>query len=430
MTKIALIGAGSVTFAQHLIGDILSFPELADSHLALMDIDPIRLQTSRIMAERLAAQLSSAAVVTTTLDRREALRDADYVINAIQVGGYDATLIDFQIPTKYGLRQTIADTLGIGGIFRALRTIPVLLDICHDMEGLCPNALLLNYTNPMAMLCLAVHRAAPEIATVGLCHSVQDTSELLAKYLGIPYGELTYRVAGINHMAWFLELSRDGVDQYPRLNEILAEHPELYPQNKVRVEMLRRTGYFVTESSEHFAEYTPYFMRSQDEIDRLSIPVDEYIRRCQNQQKRFEQTRALLESGGSLPFERSHEYASYIIHSHQTGLDRVIYGNVANTGLIPNLPSDSCVEVACVVNRSGVHPCYAGPLPTHLAAFDRTNINVQQVAVEAALTRKREHVYHAAMLDPNTAATLTLDQIWHMVDELIDAHGAALPALC
>jgi alpha-galactosidase len=230
-------------------------------------------------------------------------------------------------------------------------------------------------------------------------------------------------------MAWFLELSHHGVNQYPRLRQILDEHPELYPKNKVRVEMFRRTGYFVTESSEHFAEYTPYFMRNSQEIERLNIPVDEYLRRCQNQQQHFEETRALLESGGTLPFVRSHEYASYIIHSHQTGFDRVFYGNVANTGLVPNLPPDSCVEVACVVNRSGVQPCYAGPLPTHLAALDRTNINVQQVTVDAALTGKREHIYHAAMLDPNTAASLTLDQIWHLVDDLIDAHGKMLPKL-
>ena len=428
MARIALIGSGSVIFAQHLLGDILSFAELADSTFALMDIDPGRLRTSELMAHQLMAQLGARARVETTLDRREALRGADYVINMIQVGGYESTLIDFEIPRAYGLRQTIADTLGIGGIFRSLRTIPVLLDICRDMQELCPRALLLNYTNPMAMLCLAVGRAMPGIQFAGLCHSVQDTSRMLARYLDLPWEELTYRVAGINHMAWFLQLEHRGQDLYPRLRQVLRDRPELYPANKVRVEMLFRTGYFVTESSEHFAEYTPYFMQRPEEIERLNIPVDEYLRRCVNQARRLEETRATLERGEALPFERSHEYASYIIHSHQTGIERVFYGNVMNTGLITNLPQDSCVEVPCLVNRAGIQPVHAGALPPHLAALDITNINVQQLTVEAALTRKRDAIYHAAMLDPNTAASLTLDQIWKLCDDLIEAHGDMLPA--
>ena len=429
MARIALIGAGSVIFTQSLLGDLFSFAELAGCTVALVDTDAGRLRTAETMARQLGAQLAPHARIKATLDRREALRGADYVINTIQVGGYDATRIDFDIPNRHGLRQTIADTLGIGGIFRALRTIPVLLDICRDIEELCPRALLLNYTNPMAMLCMAVHRAAPQVAVVGLCHSVQDTSKMLAGYLDVPYEELTFRVAGINHMAWFLELSHRGVDLYPRLREVLTARPELYPANKVRVEMLFRTGYFVTESSEHFAEYTPHFMRYPEEVARLSIPVDEYIHRSERQLERLEATRASLELGESLPFARSHEYAAYIIHAHHTNRPFVFYGNVENTGLIPNLPADCCVEVPVLADAAGLRPCHAGPLPTVLAALDRTNIGVQQLTVEAALTGRREHVYHAAMLDPNTAASLPLDGIWRLVDDLIEAHGSALPPL-
>ena len=429
MARIALIGAGSVIFTQSLLGDLFSFPELGDCTVTLVDTDAGRLRTAETMARQLSAQLAPRARIEATLDRRQALRGADYVINTIQVGGYDATRVDFDIPNRHGLRQTIADTLGIGGIFRALRTIPVLLDICRDIQELCPRALLLNYTNPMAMLCMAVHRAAPQVEVVGLCHSVQDTSKMLAGYLDVPYEELTFRVAGINHMAWFLELGHRGEDLYPRLREVLAAHPELYPANKVRVEMLFRTGYFVTESSEHFAEYTPHFMRYPEEVARLSIPVDEYIHRSERQLERLEQTRASLERGESLPFARSHEYAAYIIHAHHTNRPFVFYGNVENTGLIPNLPADCCVEVPVVADGTGLQACHAGPLPTVLAALDRTNIGVQQLTVEAALTGRREHVYHAAMLDPNTAASLPLDRIWRLVDDLIEAHGAALPPL-
>ena len=429
MARIALIGAGSVIFTQSLLGDLFSFPELADCTVALLDTDAGRLRTAETMARQLSAQLVPRARIEATLDRREALRGADYVINTIQVGGYDATRADFDIPNRHGLRQTIADTLGIGGIFRALRTIPVLLDICRDIEELCPRALLLNYTNPMAMLCMAVHRASPQIAVVGLCHSVQDTSKMLAGCLDVPYEELTFRVAGINHMAWFLKLAHRGEDLYPRLREVLTAHPELYTANKVRVEMLFRTGYFVTESSEHFAEYTPHFMRHPEEVARLSIPVDEYIHRSERQLERLEATRASLERGESLPFARSHEYAAYIIHAHHTNRPFVFYGNVENTGLIPNLPADCCVEVPVLADGAGLRPCHAGPLPTVLAALDRTNIGVQQLTVEAALTGRREHVYHAAMLDPNTAASLPLDGIWRLVDDLIEAHGSALPPL-
>ncbi len=428
MPKIAFIGAGSTVFARRLLTDILSFPELADSHIALHDIDAERLRTSEIVARRVAQALGAQPALTTTTDRQAALDGADYAICMIQVGGYrPATVVDFEVPRRYGLRQTIADTLGIGGILRGLRTIPVLLEMCRDMERLCPDVTFLQYVNPMAMNCWAISRAA-RIRTVGLCHSIPGTAEELARDIGAPIDEISYRVAGINHMAFFLEYKWNGKDAYPLVRRVLEEG-RVPPTNRVRYEMLRRLGYFVTESSEHFSEYVPWFIRrDQPElIERFNIPLDEYPRRCEQQIAEWQALRAQLESDGApIEVQRSHEYAAGIIHSLETGQPRVIYGNVPNAGLIDNLPAGCCVEVPVLVDGAGLQPTHIGPLPPHLAALMQTNINVQALTVEAALTGKREHIYHAAMLDPHTAAELDLDHIWSLVDDLIAAHGGWL----
>jgi alpha-galactosidase len=429
MTKITLIGAGSTIFAKRLLIDILSFPELAGSEIRLYDIDPVRLTTSELVARRVAQALKANPVIEATLDRAAALEGADYVILMIQVGGYrPATVVDFEIPKRYGLRQTIADTLGIGGIMRGLRTIPVLLDICREMERLCPGAVLLNYVNPMAMNCWAISQASP-IKTIGLCHSVQNTARELSVDIGIPTEEIDYLVAGINHMAFFLKLERCDQSLYPLVDRVIAEGrvPEV---NRVRYEMYQRLGYFVTESSEHFSEYVPWFIKRDrpDLIERFNIPLDEYIARCEKQIAGWETLRAQLETGDPLQeVRRSSEYASLIIHSILTGRPRVVYGNVPNRGLIENLPAGCCVEVPCLVDRNGIQPTHIGALPPHLAALMQTNINVQALVVEAALTGKREHIYHAAMLDPHTAAELDLDGIWFLVDDLLEAHRGWLP---
>jgi alpha-galactosidase len=433
MAKIALIGAGSVVWARRLMMDILSFPELAGATIALMDVDPVRLDTSKKTVERLVAQAKAPATVEASLDRREAVTGADYVIYAVQVGMHEATLKDFLIPKKYGLRQTIADTLGVGGVFRGLRTIPVLLDLLRDMEEVCPDALLLNYVNPMAILCLAAERAS-SIKTVGLCHSVQGTARQLAGYLGIPHEELIYRVAGINHMAWFLELKHQGEDAYPRLWEAMQQ-PETYARDKVRFEMMRRLGYFVTESSEHMAEYVPYFIKRESLVRDFDIPIDEYIRRSEDNLRTFDRTREQVERGEPIEMRRSHEYAAYIIRAMEANQDWSFNGNVPNSldrrtaALIPNLPADSIVEVPCLVNGAGVQPCHAGELPTQLAGLNRSHITVHQLTVEAALTGNRDALYQAVMLDPHTASVLSLDEIWAMTDELIEAHGEMLPTL-
>lgn len=422
--KITLIGAGSTVFAQALLTDILSFPELAQSRISLHDIDPDRLRTSERMTRKLAQQLGAKPIIEATTDRRAALTDADYAICMIQVGGYrPSTVIDFEIPKRYGLRQTIADTLGIGGIMRAVRTIPVLLDICREMEEVCPNVTFLQYSNPMAMNCWAINRATT-IKTVGLCHSVFHTASELARDMGIPADEINYVCAGINHMAFYLRFERNGEDLYPRIRQVLEEN-RVPADNRVRYDMFKRLGYFVTESSEHFSEYVPWFIKRDrpDLIDRYNIPLDEYIRRCEVQIAGWEMLRDHLESDEPLAIERSQEYGAYIIHSIETGTPRVIYGNVANDGLIDNLPDGCCVEVPCAVDKNGVQPVHIGALPPHLAALMTTNVNVQGLTVEAILTRRREHLYHAAMLDPHTAAELDLDQIWSLVDDLLAAHG-------
>lgn len=429
MAKITFIGAGSTVFAKNLLGDILSFPELADSTISLFDIDAERLRTSEIVTRKLAEALGVSPIIEATTDRRRALDGADYAICMIQVGGYrPSTVVDFEIPKKYGLRQTIADTLGIGGIMRGLRTVPVLLDMCRDMEELCPDVTFLQYVNPMAINCWAINRAT-SIKTIGLCHSVQGTAKELAHDINIPIEEIDYLCAGINHVAFYLRFQHNGQDLYPRIRQVINEG-RIPPDNQVRYELFKRLGYFVTESSEHFSEYGPWFIKRDrpDLIDRYNIPLDEYIRRCEVQLAGWESLRTKLEEpDAALEVRRSHEYGSLIIHSMETGQPRVVYGNVSNNGLIDNLPQGCCVEVPCLVDRNGVQPTKIGTLPPQLAALMQTNINVQSLTVEAALTGKREHIYHAAMLDPHTAAELDLDQIWSLVDDLIEAHGDMMP---
>jgi len=447
MARIVFIGAGSTVFARNLMGDILSFPELSSSTIVLHDINEERLRTSEIVGHKIIETLGVTATVEATSDRRKALAGANYVITMFQVGGYKpSTVIDFEIPKKFGLEQTIADTLGIGGIMRGLRTIPVILDICRDMEELCPDALLLNYVNPMSMLCWAISRSST-IKTIGLCHSVQHTAHQLAEDLEIDAESIEYRCAGINHMAFYLNFQqRQGnelVDLYPRI----AERAKVFPMptrgdversdggfeglsDAVRYEMFKRLGYFVTESSEHFSEYVPWFIKSgrSDLLDKFGIPLDEYPRRCERQIEGWETLRTRLENPEArIRVVQSMEYGSGIIHSMETGRSRVVYGNVPNRGIISNLPDDCCVEVPCVVDSSGITPTHIGALPPHLAALMQTNINVQSLTVEAALTGKREHVYHAAMFDPHTAAELDLDQIWALVDELLTAHRGTIP---
>ena len=425
--KVAFIGAGSVVFARTLIGDLLSTPELAGptTSLALMDIEGERLRTSEVVAGRVAAAVGAEPRIDATLDRRTALDGADYVITMFQVGGYrPATVTDFEVPKRFGLRQTIGDTVGIGGIMRGLRTIPVLLDLCREMEELCPDALLLQYVNPMAILGSAVARATT-VRSVGLCHSVQGTARDLAADLGVPASELEYRCAGINHLAFYLELSHHGRDVYSDLRRVVEEGrvPEW---NRVRYEVFRRFGYFCTESSEHLAEYVPWFIKSgrPDLVDDFNVPLDEYPRRCEAQLAEWEELRRSLHDEGELTVTRSDEYGAGIMRALETGEPFRFNGNVPNTGpLIANLPADCCVEVPCIAGAGGVSPEPVGELPPQLAALVQTNVNVQSLTVEAALTGRRDHVDHAAMLDPHTAAELSLPEIHELVDALLEAHG-------
>jgi alpha-galactosidase len=426
MTRIVFIGAGSVEFTRNLLGDVLSFPELADASIVLHDIDPDRLEVAAAMARWTNAAVGARASIETHLDRRAALDGADFAINCIQVGMHAATLVDFEIPARHGLRQTIGDTLGIGGIFRALRTIPVMLAIGEDLAELAPGAWLLNYTNPMAMLCQAYFTGSPHTRIVGLCHSVQHTTRQLAEYVGVPFEEVTFLGAGVNHQAWILRFEHAGRDLYPALDAAIAADPEL--QRHVRVELYRRFGRFPTESSEHSAEYVPWLMRDDAALARHRIPVGEYIRRSEENLAEFEDTRRRLAAGEDFELERSLEYASLIIHSMVTGQERAIYGNVRNDGLIDNLPEGACVEVPCLVDRAGVHPTRIGALPPQLAALNRTFLNPVELTVRAALEGDRDHVRHAAMLDPNAAGSLDLDTIDAICDELLAAHADALPA--
>ena len=430
MPKITFIGAGSTVFAQNLLGDILSFPELADSTISLHDINSERLHTTEIVARKIADRLEINPTIEANTDRRAALDGTDYAINMIQVGGYKpATVTDFKIPKKYGLRQTIADTLGVGGIMRGLRTIPVMQEMLIDMEAVCPDVLHINYVNPMSILTWALNKIS-KIQTVGLCHSVQGTAMQIAQDIGIPLDEINYLCAGINHMAFYLKFERKGEDLYPLIRKVIEE--DRVPNwNRVRYEMCERLGYFVTESSEHFAEYTPWFIKRDrpDLIEKFNIPLDEYITRCETQIADWEKLRKRLEDPKrKLRVDRSGEYGSLIIHSMETDTPRVVYGNVPNYGLIDNLPQDCAVEVPCLVDKGGVQPTKIGSLPVQLASLIQTNVNVQALTVEAALTRKREHIYHAAMLDLHTAAELDLDQICSQIADLIDAHSDWLQA--
>ncbi|MFP4976147.1 alpha-glucosidase/alpha-galactosidase [Paenibacillus sp. CN-4] len=430
MNKITFIGAGSTVFVKNVLGDVMSSPALQGFELALYDIDMERLRDSERLLGSLKQTLGSTCEIKAYSDRKAALQGAKYVINAIQVGGYDpCTITDFEIPKKYGLRQTIADTVGIGGIFRNLRTIPVMLEFASDIQEVCPDALFLNYTNPMAVL-TNVMNTAGGVRTVGLCHSVQVCVPHLFESLGMDPAGVEAKIAGINHMAWLLEVKKDGVDLYPEIKRRAAEKQREQHSDMVRFELMNRFGYYVTESSEHNAEYHPYFIKKSypELIDRFNIPLDEYPRRCVNQINGWKELREKIFASENIEHTRSKEYASYIMEAIETGVPYVIGGNVMNTGLITNLPKEACVEVPCLVNRSGITPTFVGDLPPQLAALNRTNINTQLLTIEAALTGRKEHIYHAAMLDPHTSAELSLDDIVSLCDELIEAHGSWLPA--
>jgi alpha-galactosidase len=427
MTVIAFLGAGSVVFTRELLADILSFDELRGVTLALHDIDPERLETAEAIARRTAEQLGARPRITTSLDRRVTLDGADFVINAIQVGMHAATVRDFEIPARYGLRQTIGDTLGVGGIFRALRTFPVLEGIARDMRELCPDAWLLNYTNPMAMNVGYLAAVAPGLKAVGLCHSVFWTVHDLCKLVGVPLDEVDYSAAGVNHQAWLLRWEHRGESLYPRLDERLARDPDL--RRRVRMDMYRRLGYFPTETSEHSSEYVPWYLRHDEEIERLRIPVGDYLRISADNVAEYHATRASVLAGEPLDVSRdATEYAPQIIHSITTGTLRRVHGNVANRGLISNLPQGYAVEVPCVVDGMGVRPEHVGDLPVQCAAVNRPFVSVGQLTVGAAVTGDARMVRQAAMVDPNTAATLPVERIWELCDELTAAHGDLIPA--
>ncbi|NOH54704.1 alpha-glucosidase/alpha-galactosidase [Vibrio coralliilyticus] len=441
--KITFIGAGSTIFVKNILGDVFHKPALKSAHVALMDIDEIRLEESHLVVSKLMNSAGATGTISCHLDQKEALQDADFVVIAFQIGGYEpCTVTDFEVCKRHGLEQTIADTLGPGGIMRSLRTIPHLWSVCEDMKQVCPDATMLNYVNPMAMNTWAMYEKYPEIKQVGLCHSVQGTAEELARDLDLDYADLRYTCAGINHMAYYLTLEKKDeqgnyVDIYPDLLDAFergeAPKPGLHHDgrctNLVRYEMFKKLGYFVTESSEHFAEYTPYFIKPNrpDLIERYKVPIDEYPKRCVEQIAAWKQDLEDYKQAEQITVKESQEYASTIMNSIWTGTPSVIYGNVKNEGLIDNLPQGCCVEVACLVDANGIQPTKAGHLPSHLAALMQTNVNVQTLLTEAILTENRERIYHAAMLDPHTAAVLGIDEIYALVDDLIEAHHGWLP---
>ncbi|MGO1556888.1 MAG: alpha-glucosidase/alpha-galactosidase [Staphylococcus equorum] len=429
MKKITFLGAGSTVFAKNVLGDCMTVDALQDFEFALFDIDKERLKDSEMMLNNLKQNMNSTITIKAYQNRKAALSRAKYVINAIQVGGYDpATITDFEVPKNYGLRQTIADTLGIGGIFRNLRTIPVMQDFANDIKEVCPEAWFLNYTNPMAVLTNIMLKEG--IKTVGLCHSVQVCASELLESLELPKDNIQWKIAGINHMAWLLEIKRNEKDLYPEIKKRAKEKQKTTHDDMIRFELLDKFGYYVTESSEHNAEYHPYFIKSQypELIANYNIPLDEYPRRCVKQIDDWKQMRDDIVNDQNLSHERSHEYGSYIIEAMETNKPFKIGGNVLNTGgLINNLPENAVVEVPCLVNANGVSPTYVGDLPEQLAALNRTNINTQLLTIEAALTKSKSKIYQAAMLDPHTAAELSINDIISLCDDLIEAHGNWLP---
>jgi alpha-galactosidase len=440
MANITLIGAGSYVFTRNLCNDILLTPALQDSAITLMDIDPLRLSWARDLVQALVDQRGLKATVMATTDRREAVMGADYVITTFQQGGLAAYELDIDIPRKYGVEQCVGDTLGPGGVFRSLRTIPVLLDLCDELDEVAPEALILNYVNPMAANCWGISAGSGR-PFVGLCHSVQGTSEMLAKWANAPYDEVNFVCAGINHQSFFLDFRQGRDDLYPKLWQAIQD-PEIYGSEPVRIEMMKYFGYFVTESSGHASEYVPYFRKSAKMIEEELVPTFKnpgdhwfdfgrtggYLRHCQQaaqtMEKEFKET---MEGVRSLSTNRSHEYGSAIIEAIETNRPAKINGNVPNFGLITNLPEGCTVEVPCLVDASGLQPVGIGDLPPQLAALNRTNINVQELIVEAALSGDTDAVYHAVMLDPLTAAVCTLPQIHAMVTEMLAAEKQWLP---
>ena len=429
MTRIAIIGAGSVEFTRNVVADLCGFPELHGSvTLALHDIDQERLAYAGLAAGSIVRRTGAGYEVQTHAARRPALQGVDFAINEIQVGGYAATVTDFEVPRRFGVRQTIADTLGIGGIMRGLRTIPVMGGIGNDLHELAPDSLLLNYANPMAMVPWGVYAGTPFTNVIGVCHSVRDTHSFLAQTVAVPLGDVAFRTAGFNHQCFVLEFRRrsTGEDLYPRLREIVEADPEGLGR-RVRVEIFRRFGYFPTESSEHSSEYVPWFLRHDDQVERFRIPIDEYIRRSDENLEEWARTKAALDAGQELEIEPTSELASEIIHSMLTGTEREVYVNVRNDGLIEGLPTDACVEVPATADGTGVHPVAIGAPPPQCLALNHSFVNVVELTVRAALEGRRDLVYQAALLDPNTGATLPTAEIVSMVDALIEAHGDLIP---
>jgi len=440
--KICFIGAGSTIFMKNILGDVLHYPALKNAHIALMDINETRLLESQLVAQKLILSLKAESKITTHLSQREALDGADFVVVCFQIGGFEpCTVTDFEIPKSFGLDQTIGDTLGIGGIMRGLRTVPHLWSICEDMLALCPDAVMLQYVNPMAINTWAISARYPMIKQVGLCHSVQGTAEELARDLGRDIADIRYRAGGINHMAFFLSFEgrqSDGswADLYPDLRDGYLEgrfptHTGANPRcpNFIRYEVMKHFGLFVTESSEHFAEYVPWFLKSHrpDLVKKFQIPIDEYPKRCEEQIDAWKDQVVTFREAAHIEVKQSHEYAAQIMNALSTGDTAIIYGNLANNGFIPQLPDGAAVEVPCLVDANGIHPSSVPDIPPQFIALMRTNLNVQDLTVQALLEENRDHIYHAAMLDPRTAAELDLDQIKALVDALLAAHGDWMP---
>jgi len=443
MKKIVFVGAGSIVFTKNLLSDMFLYPELKDTFIGLMDIDEERLQVTVKMAQIMRNEKGSNSKIEAYTELESALRDADYVINTVQIGGKDATYVDFDIPEKYGLKQTIGDTHGIGGVMRFLRTAPFLKKLVKVMEKVCPKALLFNFTNPMSM-CMWYINSISEIENVGLCHSIPNTIEQLSRYVGVPLNEVNYKVAGINHMAWVLKYERAGEDLYPLLFKAM-KNKEIWKKDSVRFELLRRFSYFVTESSEHNAEYVPYFIKDQKLINKLKIPIREYITRVELNERVYQTYKAYYLEGKddvknegtgmlekyygedeqteeTLLNQKSNEYALQIVHAIETGETTEVYGIVPNRGIIDNLPYNCMVEISCVINKNGIQPTYIGELPPQLAALNISQIRVQELAVKAAITGQKKYVHYAILLDPLASSILSMDEIHNMTEELINAH--------